>query len=247
MPLLANIWRHPIKAHGAEPLQKVALLAGQTLPWDRHWAVGHDASQADGTQWAQCSNFSRGAKAPQLMAITATLNEDSGALTLSHPELSDLTFDPDTQADLFLEWVSPLMPKNRATSNRIVQAKTHGMTDMPYASISLNSVTSLADFEAKLGQSLDQRRFRGNLWIDDVKPWAEFDWIGKHVRIGGCILKIAEPIGRCMATTANPDTGLRDADTLDVLNSAYGHQDFGVCGTVIEAGEIKIGDRVDIL
>jgi uncharacterized protein YcbX len=36
---LAQIWRHPIKGHGRETLERVTLSAGSTLPFDRAWAV----------------------------------------------------------------------------------------------------------------------------------------------------------------------------------------------------------------
>ena len=38
---VAALWRHPIKSHGREALQTVALTAGQTMPFDRTWAVMH--------------------------------------------------------------------------------------------------------------------------------------------------------------------------------------------------------------
>lgn len=64
---VAALWRHPIKAHGVEPLEAVELAAGQTLPWDRRWAIAHDAAKvAPGhSAWADCANFSRGAKSPR--------------------------------------------------------------------------------------------------------------------------------------------------------------------------------------
>ena len=44
-----------------------------------------------------------------------------------------------------------------------------------------------------------------------------------------------------MATTANPETGVRDADTLGALNS-WGHQDMGVYGIVQTGGLMSLGD-----
>jgi len=71
MATLAAIWRHPIKAHGREEMQAAELTPGQTLPGDRAWAVAHEAANADGSAWARCANFSRGAKATTLQAISA--------------------------------------------------------------------------------------------------------------------------------------------------------------------------------
>ena len=52
---------------------------------------------------------------------------------------------------------------------------------------------------------------------------------------------------RCLATTANPDTGLRDADTLGALNALSGHQDFGLYARVIEPGTLSLDDTLELL
>ena len=57
---------------------------------------------------------------------------------------------------------------------------------------------------------------------------------------------VKERIKRCLATTANPISGTRDADTLKALDTR-GHQDFGVYAVVKKAGNIFLGDKVEIL
>ena len=238
---LAHICRHPIKGHGREDLASVRLLAGACLPWDRHWAVAHDAARlTDG--WNPCMNFARGAKAPALMAITSTLDEATGTITLSHPTRGEITFRPDDAADLprFLDWVGPLNPSNRAQPARIVTAG-RGMTDSDFPSVAILSRASLADLSARMGHDLSPHRWRGNLWLDGAAPFAEFDWIGRDIRIGDAVLNIKERITRCKATTVDPDTGISDADTLGALETAYGHQDFGVYATVTTGGTIALG------
>ncbi|WP_128254657.1 MOSC domain-containing protein [Falsirhodobacter deserti] len=240
--ILSSIWRHPIKAHGREELASVLLSAGACLPFDRHWAVAHEAARlAEG--WSQCANFSRGAKAPALMAITARLEGE--AVTLSHPDRPDLCFRPDDPADLpvFLDWVRPLMPAERAASARIVSAG-RGMTDTPFPSVSILSLSSLADLSGRMGTDLSIHRWRGNLWIEGAAPWAEFDMIDREIAIGDAVLRIEDRITRCKATMTNPETGIIDADTLAALQSHYGHRDFGVYATVIRGGEITRGDEV---
>ena len=102
MTRLAAILRYPLKSHGREALAEVSLTAGEAMPFDRLWAVAHEASKADGSEWVPCVNFSRVSKAPALMAISSRLDEESGLLTLSHPQLEDLTFDPDSEGDAFI-------------------------------------------------------------------------------------------------------------------------------------------------
>ncbi|MGY9048852.1 hypothetical protein P775_17005 [Puniceibacterium antarcticum] len=240
---VTDIWRHPIKSHGREALERVTLSAGQTLPWDRVWAVAHEASDADGSHWVSCGNFSRISKAPQLMAVTARLEESSELITLRHPSRPDLTFSPDRDKDAFLDWVKPLMPENRAASVRIVRARERGMTDSNFASVTLCNMSSHRAVEQKLGQALSIHRWRGNIWLDGLAPWAEFGWIGREVQIGNAVFKVRERTVRCAATTANPDTGMRDTDTLAALDS-WGHRDFSVLAEVVRSGDIVLGDTV---
>jgi uncharacterized protein YcbX len=241
---VSAIWRHPIKSHGREALTEITVLPGQTMPGDRVWAVAHEAAKTDGSEWAPCVNFSRGAKAPKLMAISAETQGDS--VTLRHPDRPDLSFAPDTEQDVFLEWVKPLMPADRAASVRIVRVPGRGMTDSDFPSISLCNMASHRAVEQKLGRELSPIRWRGNIWFNGLPLWEEFDWLGREVQIGQAVFHVRERITRCLATTANPDTGERDADTLGALNS-WDHQDFGVYAEVIRGGEVRIDDKVQLL
>ena len=241
---VTQLWRHPIKSHGREAVETVTVSPGQTMPGDRVWAVAHEASKADGSAWVPCANFSRGAKAPQLMAISARSEGDR--LTLSHPDRPDLTFAPDTEQQAFLDWVKPLMPVDRAASARIIRVPGRGMTDSDYPSISLCNMASNRVVGQKLGQEISPLRWRGNIWFDGLPLWEEFDWLDRDVRIGEAVFRVRERITRCLATTANPDTGERDADTLGALQS-WGHQDFGVYAEVLAGGAISVGDKVDVL
>ena len=139
------------------------------------------------------------------------------------------------------------MPKDRAASAGIIRATTQGMTDSDFPSISINSHATNNAIGEKLEYEPSPLRWRGNLWIDGLEPWEEFDWVGKRVRIGAAVLDIKERITRCMATTANPKTGLRDADTLGTLQENWGHQQFGVFGVVITSGQIAIGNEFEVL
>lgn len=244
---LAHICRHPIKAHGREVLLSVLLTAGQGLPFDRHWAVAHDAAKlVEG--WNPCVNFARGAKAPGLMAISAKLNEATGVVTLMHPAKPDLTFLPDNADDLarFLEWVRDLNPADRAQPVQIVKAGV-AMTDTDFPSVSIFALASNRDLSTRMGQDLSPNRWRGNLWVEGLAPWAEFDWVGRDVQIGGAVLHVQERIVRCKATSANPNTGQIDADTLGALQGGFGHQEFGVYATVISGGLVALGDTVTML
>lgn len=246
MRRVTALWRHPIKGHGREALDHVTLTEGQTMPWDRRWAVAHEAAQTDGSTWSACANFSRGAKVLALNAITARSDEAAGMVTLSHPERPDLTFDPDGDAAVFLDWVRPLMPENRAQSARIIRVPGRGMTDTDFASVSLLNMASNADLEARMGQTLSPLRWRGNIHFNGDAPWEELEWVGRTLTLGTARIEVRERIERCRATTADPATGRADADTLGALNSQLGHQDFGIYGVVTGSGRVALGDAIGI-
>lgn len=246
MVKVAEIWRHPIKSHGRESLNEIAVIAYQGLPWDRAWAVVHDASDEDGSRWAACHNFSIGSKAPRLMAIDARFDEASNIITLTHPDLAPLSINPDQDQEAFIAWAAPLIPEDRAQSVRLVRAAERAMTDTDYPSISIGNLASHQEVCQKLGQDLSINRWRGNIWLDGLNPWEEFDWVGKQIRIGTVLFEVKEPVKRCRATTANPTTGIRDADTLKALNS-WGHQNFNVYAVALSDGSISLGDTFEVL
>jgi uncharacterized protein YcbX len=242
---VAAIWRHPIKAHGRERLGEVVLEAGRTLPGDRVWAVVHEAGRAMPGRWSPCQNFTRGAGTPALMAIEARTLA-GGLLALSHPDRPDLVFDPAAEAAEFLDWVAPLMPEGRAGPMGLVPAaKGQGMTDAGEPWLALFGLASHQTVAGHLDRAdLSTERWRANLILDGLAPWEEFDWIGREVVIGGAVLAVRERIGRCLATAANPATGLRDADTLGALDALVGARDFAVYAEVVRGGRVAEGDEV---
>lgn len=246
-----EIWRHPIKSHGRERVAQVTLTAGAALPWDRRWAVAHEASRFDLSQpqWQPCREFSRGAKSPALQAIQARTDAATGRLTLTHPEREDITIAPDDASDAarFIAWVRPLSNPDRALPAHLVRAPDVAMTDSDYPSVSLINLASHRAVEDQLGQGLSPLRWRGNILFDGAEPWAEMAWPDKRIRIGAAELEVVEPIRRCMATTANPDTGQRDADTLGALRDGFGHQECGIYARVIQGGTLCEDDEIEVL
>lgn len=241
---VTGLWRHPIKSHGREALESVTLSPGQTMPGDRVWAVAHEKSRADNSAWAPCQNFTLVSKVPALMAMSARLRGED--VTLRHPDRPDLTFAPDREEALFLDWVKPLMPENRAQSTRIVRVPGRGMTDSDFPSVTVCNMASHRAVEQKMGRDLSPLRWRSNIWFDGLPLWEEFDWIGREVQVGEVVFAVRERTERCMSVNTNPETGIRDAETLGTLDT-WGHRDFSVRAEVIQGGDIRIGDEVRAL
>lgn len=245
---LTTICRHPVKSIGYEELEAVALQPGQGLPHDREWAVAHAAAALGPVprDWAPKMNFLRGAAAGTLMAVRARRDPDSGRLTLHHPERPGITVDPADPAGAraLIDWVAPLWPAGRPAPDRLVRIPGQAMTDSPEPFVAVLGHASLRALSQRLGRPLSVHRWRGNLWLDGLAPWEEFDLIGRSFSIGEVRLVGRERIMRCEATMSNPESGRRDADTLGALEDGYGHRDFGIFAEVIAGGTVRLGDEV---
>lgn len=244
---LALICRHPLKGHGREELASVRLSAGQSLPWDRVWAVAHEGSKLEPEGgWSRPINFARAARAPELMALTSTLDEAAGRLTLRHPARGEISVTLGDEAEMaaLVDWLQPLNPEGRLPTRLVTARQT--LTDSAWPSVSLLSLSSLRALGEKMGQELSPHRFRGNLWVEGWEPWAEKSLIGQEVQIGATRLLVREEITRCNATRVNPSTGIPDAETLTTLRDDFGHQQLGLYCEVIEGGEIRLGDKVSV-
>ncbi len=246
-PQLTHIVRHPLKAIGRETLAETYLTVGHWLPGDRIWAVTHTRSQIDGDGWAQKVNFLRGVSGPSLMAVTAALDEETNTLTLRHPEAGTFVLQPEVDDDItrLCTWLTEIWPSDLPQPTGLYTTAEAHLTDVPGPWISIHNHASHRAVEQRVGRELSIQRWRGNLWIDGLGPWQEFEWVGREIQIGETVLAVREPITRCKATMANPETGRRDADTLAALRT-WGHQDFGVYAEVVRGGPIRTGDPVTV-
>lgn len=245
---LAHICRHPIKSVGFEELASVSLTKGRALPFDREWAITHQAAKFDRlTEWQPKMNFLRGVAGPELMAVSGRLDEAARRLTLTHPQAGEITVSPDTDGDLLIDWLRPLWPADRPAPARVDHLPGQAMTDWPDPFVAVLGLGSNRELGQILGQDLSIHRWRGNLWLDGLAAWGEFDLIGRHIAIGDSVLEVRQRITRCKATTVNPETGRADADTLGALSQHYGHEDFGTYAVVVQSGKITVGDEVKVI
>ena len=122
----------------------------------------------------------------------------------------------------------------------------------PVTLVSLESVAELAKRGGHDGR-LDPGRFRMTIEVDGVSVAHEEDtWAGRRVRVGDAVIRVAEPVPRCVVTTLDPDTGLRDFPTLKVIRdyrgtNAQDQLEFGVYAQVFQPGDVRIGDPVEPL
>ncbi|HKE80437.1 MAG TPA: MOSC domain-containing protein [Solirubrobacteraceae bacterium] len=118
--------------------------------------------------------------------------------------------------------------------------------------VTLLSVASLERLREQAGEPdpVDGRRFRMTFGVEGLEPHEEDRWIGREVRVGDALVRVAGNVGRCAATTRQPDTGVVDFKTLHHLR---GYREdietteplpFGVHAMVVGPGRVRVGDAV---
>jgi len=99
-------------------------------------------------------------------------------------------------------------------------------------------------------EGFDERRFRSNIAIDGTVAWEDLESVGKMVRIGALEFRVPRPKPRCLATHANPVTGVRDLQVLTTLTHTFGQErpSFAVAMVALNPpGTIRVGDPVEII
>ena len=94
----------------------------------------------------------------------------------------------------------------------------------------------------------DARRFRMTIAVDGAQAWEEHGWTGREIAVGDAVLRGADPVGRCVVTTRDPETGSTDAPTLKALAALRGKDDvtFGIWCEVAVPGHVRLGDAVTV-
>jgi uncharacterized protein YcbX len=119
--------------------------------------------------------------------------------------------------------------------------------------VSLVSNASVEELSRRGGRDrrVDPGRFRMLLELDGCRPHEEDEWLGRQVRVGEAVIRVAEHDTRCVITTMNPVSGEVDFPTLKTIaayrGSAGGALNFGMYADVVEPGAIRIGDGVQLL
>ena len=182
----------------------------------------------------------------------------SGKVELGEPE--DITFfTVPERASPVLGDYSQAISTHCGTTLRLMASPEGrpGVDRGGYGPATLLGVASIDRLEAEAAAAgrpgeIDRRRFRMNFGIEGIEPHEEDLWVNRRVRIGLAEVEVKERVGRCAATTRDPDAGDVDLKTLHYLKSYRGESDspeplpFGVYATVGSPGRIRVGDPVSV-
>lgn len=247
---ILSLHRYPVKGFSPEPLEAVTLVAGRYMPGDRLYAVENGPAGFDPAEprWLPKIKFLMLMRNGSLARIrtryddatatlTAALDGRSVAADLATPE-GRLAFEA------FLRLVVP--GELRGPPKVLPAPEGYRFTDSRKGFVSLINAASVRELEAWAGRPVDPLRFRGNLLVEGLEPFAEFDLVGRELAgPDGIRLRVTSRIVRCAATNVDPTTGERDLDLPRLLQARLGHADCGVYAEVLAGGTVRVGDDIE--
>ncbi len=249
-----------VRALSVTPVKGMRLLSADSVDLDVSGAAGN-------REFFVIDNADRMVNAKQLGELqTVVATHVDGTLRLDFPDGGNVTAPIDTGSMLTASFSSRPVegrvlkgPWAEALSEhvgrpvRLVQAS--GSVDRgARGAVSLISSASLARLASVAGvEDVDPRRFRMLVEIDGVDAHEEDGWVGSTALVGSALVRWGGHAGRCLITSRDPDSGVIDLPTLDVLREYRDSADtteplpFGIYGSVLERGSVRVGDTVELV
>lgn len=134
----------------------------------------------------------------------------------------------------------PMAPRDSPEGRRIAFSDA-----VPFLLISEGSLDEL---NKRLDSPVPMNRFRPNIVVGGVEPYAEDTW--KDVSIGGVKFEVLRPCSRCVTTTVDQDTGVRGVEPLRTL-STYRRRGtkvmFGQNVIHRGVGVVRVGNELEVV
>jgi uncharacterized protein YcbX len=205
-----------------------------------------------------------------LATVVAEHDADAGTLALRFPDGEDVAGEVDLGAPEPVRFyglrlsAQPLEgPFSAALSEQCskplrifaMPPERPGVDRGRDGAVTLLSVASLERLRAEAGADgpVDGRRFRMTFGVEGLQAHEEDGWLERDVRVGDAVVRVAGNVGRCAATTRQPDTGVVDFKALHYIK-AYRDEmptteplPFGVHARVVQAGRVRVGDAVALV
>jgi uncharacterized protein YcbX len=245
---LAALYRYPVKGLTPEPLERISLAAGETLPFDRAYAIENGKGRFDAAAPRHLPkiNFLMLMRDERLATLRSKFDDATETLTISRDgkPVARGQLSTPLGRQLIEQFIAAYMKAELRGAPKIVHAPGHSFSDVAAKCVHIVNLASVRELEKRLGRPVDPLRFRANLYVDGIAPRAEFGWLDREVGVGPVRLAVFARTQRCEATNVDPATGGRDMAIPAQLMRAWGHQDFGIYARVVAGGEVAVGAAV---
>jgi len=248
MSTVRHLYRYPVKGLSPEPLEDVHLSPGETVPFDRAYAIENGPGRFDPTAPKHLPkiNFLMLMRNEKLAALTSAFDAESQVLTLYRDGKQVARGDLSTRLgrQMIEQFFAGYMTGELKGAPRVVAAPGHSFSDVADKCLHLVNLETVRALGAEIGTELDPLRFRANVYFDGLDPWAEAQWLDRQIRLGESTLEVFARTDRCAATDVNPATAARDTSIPPDLMRMYGHNELGVYARVSEGGTVRVGDEI---
>lgn len=261
MAKVVALYRYPLKGFTPERCERLTVLPGGRVAGDRVLNFRFADAPVGDTEWCRKYNGVVLANTPGLARLNVRFDEGRRTLRIAR---GGTVLAEEALTDTGRQWLvdaltsyvqsldeNPLKGHAEHLPLKLVgDGATPRYQDNEAGQVTLHGRESLASAGAALGDAqLDERRFRHNIVIEGVPAWQEQAWVGDRVRVGAVEFETVVPKVRCLATHANPETGMRDLEVMQTLVRAFKQQQptFGVGMLSSAGGEIRVGDSVEVI
>ncbi len=248
MPTVAALYRYPVKGLSAEPLPDVALVPGETMPFDRAYAIENGPSGFDPAAPRHFPKivFLMLMRNERLAQLRTTFDDETRTLTVRRDGevLAEGCLDTDEGRRAIEAFFDGFEADELRGPAKVLAAPGHSFSDTAAKVLSLINMETVRAIAGEIGKPVHPLRFRGNLYIEGLPAWEEFGWVGRQVTVGGLTFDVTKRIDRCAATNVDPETAARDLNIPKSLMMAYGHADCGVYLRVVAGGRLSVGDAI---
>ncbi len=245
---IASLYRYPVKGLTPEPLPRVALRIGQTLPSDRRYAIENGPSGFDPAdpRWMSKAHFLMLMRDEWLAALHTRFDDASSVLTIRRDGAIAAQGNLETAEGraVIERFFADGFAGQIKGPPKVLTSPGHSFSDVARKVVSIINLASLRAIENMVGQAVHPLRFRANLYVEGWPAWHESDLLDHTLVIGAARLKVVKRITRCAATNVDPDTAARDLEIPQALMRRLGHNECGIYAEVVEGGEIAVGDTI---
>lgn len=245
---IAGLYRYPVKGLSPEPLPRVTLQVGQTLPSDRRYAIENGLSGFDpaAPEWLPKSHFLMLMRNEGLARLRTRFEDRTNLLTIQQDGGTRVRGDLETAEGrtAIEQFFAANFSGDLKGPPKVLSGRDHSFSDVARKVVSIINLSSLATIEGGVGQAVHPLRFRANLYVSGWPAWHEFELLDRTLAIGDVRLKIIKRIVRCAAVNVDPETAARDLDIPQMLMRRLGHGDCGVYAEVVADGAIAVGDPI---
>lgn len=254
-----SLWRYPVKSMGGEELEE-AFVGFPGVYGDRYFAFRSPASPKGlpyltGREQEQMLRYRPRFRYPDKAAKPPNL----AAAERIAPGINPVNADP---ADMSVDVLTPSGATLAVDDLELVSMLNEGVSDdhiltlvrseraltdcRPVSLISLQTVEQIGE---ELGNGLDRRRFRANIYMDfdNAGGFGEDGFVGRSLRVGSkVVVAILERDPRCKMISLDPDTGEHNPQVLRKVAQAHDNLAGVYCAVLME-GMVEKGDSVELM